>query len=191
MANPAQIRKIRAMVSTLHLDDDDYRQMLRSVTGKESSKDLSNEEVTDVVTHLARAGAPDTTVRDEKRARKPKAGGSRTDAQMSRIKRNYAILGWHSVAQQTAWNKHCCRQSWPQTTQHATKIIVGQERYAATVLEKWSGTHREDILHHADVEITAHEAARIGAAGDDDAISSIAAAHLLLLGKHAGSNLRC
>ena len=45
MATIQQVRKIRAMVARLGLDEETYHDLLRAETGCASSKDLDNKQV--------------------------------------------------------------------------------------------------------------------------------------------------
>lgn len=70
MANPANrlIAKLHIAKSQLRLDDDTYRDTLERITGKRSSKDMTEREMRAVLDHFVTAGFQDRSLRGRKDA---------------------------------------------------------------------------------------------------------------------------
>lgn len=124
MANPAQLRKIHVMRRDARWREEEYREVLRKRFGVDSSKDLDNEQCTELIDLLAASGARDTTPRKKER-RAPNPKGLLTPKQQRFIADLYRRLGWTTMAQMMGFNEHCCRKKLPQTHADGTKVILG------------------------------------------------------------------
>jgi len=125
----AQKKLLHTAVSVLGIDDETYRALLKAEAGVTSSNDLDNAGLNRVINRLQRLGFKNTAHRPRRRA--PNAGALRTEEQLELIAKLYDDLGWATDAQRMAFNKKCCKKSWPQTRGDATKVILGLERYIA------------------------------------------------------------
>lgn len=81
----AALGKIHLAKKMLGMDDDTYRAMLLTIGGVKSAKDLSNDGLNKVISHLEKSGAKFTNAK--KYGRRPSNMGSKSDrsAQLGKI----------------------------------------------------------------------------------------------------------
>jgi phage gp16-like protein len=135
MITNAQKTLLHVAKSTLHLNDETYRALLKAEAGVTSSNDLDNAGLDRVLKRFGKLGF-NNTAHKPRRRRSPTPGALRSEQQLELIAKLYRDLGWETDAQQMAFNKKCCHKSWPQTTADATKVILGLER-----MREWKRKH--------------------------------------------------
>ncbi len=96
----AQIRLVKTLWRGLGSDDDDaYREMLMSVAGVKSAKDLTDRNIDAVITHLRRCGAEYRPGGYWAAKKKWDGLGARpgmaTAAQLARIETGWAAMAWY------------------------------------------------------------------------------------------------
>lgn len=113
MITTAQVRLLKTAQRTLHIEDEDWRALLKAEAGVESSTQLDNVSMSRVMKRLTRLGFSTARTRP---------------TQDSMIADFYAALGWNSLAQRTGFNRHCCGKLQPQTKGEKSNVIIGLER---------------------------------------------------------------
>ena len=117
---------LHVAATKLGLDDDSYRDVLESVAGVRSAKELTVATFRAVMSRfeeLGFTGANHRRVRPRTKATERDPDGLVTGAQMRMLQHLYDELGMTSLKRQRGFNERVCRQPWPQTRREASRVI--------------------------------------------------------------------
>lgn len=130
---------IHVAKSQLGLTDDEYRDLLRSVAGVESARDLTVEQADKVMKRFKELGFV-MTVKPEtvSKIRQPYLTAPDRDpdalptpAQSKKINELYEELGWAEGNRRIGFHQRVIDKPWPQTRAEANKVIEGLKSMVA------------------------------------------------------------
>lgn len=131
--NNSQKALLHVAKADLGLEDDTYRDILRSIAGVESSKDMTPIDFERVMARMKELGfkgqRPHRPAKIRAASRDPLALPS--PAQLHRLNTLFEELGWYQNERRVAFCKRMLRKPWPQTRQEANKIIEALKAMAA------------------------------------------------------------
>lgn len=104
----------------LGLDDDVYRDVLRSVTGRETLAECTKGEWLALMRRFESLGFHGTNHRPTPARR---AQALVTPAQLDLLRELFVQLGWNDPAREMGFTKRVIRKVWPQTRAEANKVI--------------------------------------------------------------------
>jgi hypothetical protein len=130
-----EIALIHVAKSQLGLSEDEYRDLLRSVAGVESSRDLTPPGLQKLLARFKEMGFKLTVKPRPARATHRDPDALPSPPQSQKIAELYAALGWTSEGQ-IKFNKRQCGVAWPQTRAEANKVIEGLKSILARGQEK-------------------------------------------------------
>jgi hypothetical protein len=144
MIGKQQLALIHVAKNQLGLSDDEYRDLLRSVCGVESSKNLNATQFEKLMSRYKELGFVLVLKEHPKRKhlqnslkateRDPDALPS--PALMFKINELYKELGWVDGNRQIGFNNRVIKKPWPQNRTEANKIIEGLKSMVARRYKK-------------------------------------------------------
>lgn len=114
----------------LGLSDEDYRAILFSAAGVESSKDLDTAGFERVLERFVQLGFDVQLNQPKCRARSRDAAAMVTPAQLAKLESLYTELGWEKY-RQIGFNRRVCGRPWPQDRAEANKVIEALKKMTA------------------------------------------------------------
>lgn len=141
MISNAKKAVLHVAKAKLHLEDDQYRDLLRAEGGQASASDLDDAGFDRVMKRFERLGFTSTAKQQRRARRQPRPGGTITEDQQRMIAGLYDELarlsteagnpGFATMAARMGFNRRQCRKAFPQTISDGIKVIEGQKRYIA------------------------------------------------------------
>lgn len=131
MLKPQQQKVIHVARRALGLDDDVYRDILRTAAGVTSSKDLDARGFRSLMARFEELGFRGTR---QARPRSRAVPGERdpealvTGEQLRLLRHLFAELGFDTLLRQGAFCERVCKRRWPQTRAEASKVIEALKR---------------------------------------------------------------
>jgi phage gp16-like protein len=118
-----EIALIHVAKAKIGLTDDEYRDLLQSTCGVESSKELTSSQFDDLMKRFRQMGFQ-LKIKQPPTAANPDPKALPTPAHLQKIKELFLQLGWNNE-RQLGFVKRQIKRPWPQTRHEANQVIEG------------------------------------------------------------------